>query len=64
MLTAIGLLVIVEAVAVARRLSNRSKNHQAVEMQQHAHAHAHESHAHGSDDDPEEGVNAGTQSHR
>ena len=61
-LTAIGLLVIVEAVAVARRLSNRSKNHQAVEMQQHAHAH--ESHAHGSDDDPEEGVNAGTQSHR
>lgn len=63
-LTAIGLLVIVEAVAVARRLSNRSKNHQAVEMQGHAHAHAHESHAHGSDDDPEEGVNAGTQSHR
>jgi len=61
-LTAIGLLVIVEAVAVARRLSNRSKNRQAVEMQQHAHAH--ESHAHGSDDDPEEGVNAGTQSHR
>ena len=54
--------MIVEAVAVVRRLSNRSKNHQAVEMQQHAHAH--ESHAHGSDDDPEEGVNAGTQSHR
>ncbi len=66
-LTAIGLLVTVEAVAFARRLRNRSTQLQIAGIQQHAHAHeshAHESHAHGSDDDTSESPNSETQSHR
>ncbi|MCH7982599.1 MAG: metal ABC transporter permease [Chloroflexi bacterium] len=61
-LTAICLLVIVEAVAFTRRLSSRSIHLQIAEMQQHAHAH--ESHAHGANDDAGDNLSAGTRSHR
>ena len=61
-LTAICLLVIVEAVAFARRLSSRSIQLQIAEMQQHAHAH--ESHAHGADDDAGDSTGFETRSHR
>jgi zinc transport system permease protein len=61
-LTAIVLLVIVEAAAFTRRLRSRSRNHQAVAKQQHVHAH--ETHAHGSVDDASESPGADTQSHR
>ncbi len=61
-LTAIGLLVIVEAVAFARRLGHRSVRLQVAEMEQHAHAH--ESHAHGPDDGPPAGTDSEAHSHR
>ena len=61
-LTAIGLLVIVEAVAFARRLGHRSLRLQVAEMEQHAHAH--ESHAHGPDDGPATGTDPEAHSHR
>ena len=61
-LTAILLLVLVEAVAFARRLSNRSAHRRLTEYQQHVHAH--ESHAHGSDDDAPESGPSDIPSHR
>ena len=61
-LTAIGLLVIVEAVAFTRRAGHRSALLQVAEAQQHAHAH--ESHAHGADGAADDGVSTETQPHR
>ncbi|MBN4059435.1 metal ABC transporter permease [Dehalococcoides mccartyi] len=54
-LTAIGLLLIVEAVAFARRLGKRSTRLQIAEMQHLAHAHESHAHTSGEDSDDEAG---------
>jgi zinc transport system permease protein len=57
-LTAIGMLVLVEAGAFTRRLGERSNHRRGAGLP--PHAHSHESHAHRSADD----TSAGTPSHR